>query len=91
MIAKRAEEAAKLRQEISSTIDDNRCWEHHPGNAERLKKLLNAVEEVKSLLYKLGLINGCHHLWELSGESEYRVDRVLKVIFEFIKADEEEK
>ena len=86
-----AKKAEELSQKISSIIYSTRCWEHHPGNPELLKKLLRAVEEVESLLYRLGLIENYESLSDLSRESENRVNRVLEVVFELIKTDQEEK
>lgn len=85
------EKAVELSRKISSIVNNAREWEHHPGDAVLLGKLLNAIKEVRSLLYKLGLIDSCDHLRELPRKSGYRVNRVLEVIFEFIEADEEKR
>ena len=79
-----AKKAEELSQKISSIIYSTRCWEHHPGNPELLKKLLRAVEEVESLLYRLGLIENCGRLSDLSRESENGVNRVLEIVFDLI-------
>ncbi len=79
-----AKKAEELSQKISSIIYSTRCWEHHPGNPELLKKLLRAVEEVESLLYRLGLIENCGRLSDLSMESENGVNRVLEIVFELM-------
>ena len=88
MDAEEAERAEELSRKISSIIDSARCYEHHPGDDELLKKLYRAREEVMGLLYILGLIP---NLWELSRESEFRLNKVLEIIFELIETDEEEK
>jgi len=79
-----AKKAEELSQKISSIIDSARCWEYHPGDLELLKKLLRAVEEVESLLYRLGLIENCGRLSDLSRESENGVNRVLEIVFDLI-------